>query len=88
MKFFRASFKFKLITSLLESQVDLDHECDDGHSLRPIIEKIWFSYSEIFLSRASDFKNDYISGENARKLLVFSTDYDPDSDQENKPCDP
>ena len=53
--------------------------CDSLHSLKPIFEKIFKFYINIFLSRLADFKNDFVSNDNIRKLNIFDTDYSPDN---------
>ena len=77
--FFKFTNKFDLILKLCETQIQLEFNCVSLHSLRPIVEKIFRLYVNIFLSRLADFKNDFVSAENIRKLNIFECDYSPDN---------
>ena len=85
-KFFDQQNKFSLIIGLLETQTDIDFECELDHSLKPIFKNIFHSFINIFLGKLASFKNDYLSGENLRKLRIFDVPLEESDDE--LPVDP
>ena len=75
--------KFDLIFKLFETQIDLDvFECIENHSLKSFFKKIFRMYINIFLKKYSEFRNDFRSEKNVRKLLNFNPDADIEADGE------
>ena len=75
-RFFETNNKFDLILSLTGTQLDFNIECESGHCVEKILVSIIHSFSNVFLGRLASFLNDYISGENFRKLSIFENEYD------------
>ena len=79
-RFFETNDKFNLILSLINTQIDFNIECESGHSVKKKLVSMIHSFSNVFLGRLASFLNDYTSGENLRKLSIFDTGYDDDTD--------
>ena len=82
--FSNSTDKLTLILDLFATQIDISNLlCGSKHNLYTIFVKIFQSYINIFLSRMSDFKNDFRSEKNIRKLLVFNPDYSDNIEDES-----
>ena len=56
--------------------MNLDINCSDSHSQENTLVNIFKAYCITFMNRLEDFKNDYVSKENSRKLDIFRTDFE------------
>ena len=75
--FANSTDKFKIIIKLLNTQIDIKNiECISGHLVQNILIKLFQYYTNIFLQRMAEFKSDFRSGKNIRKLLVFNPDHE------------
>ena len=64
--------KLDLILRIFNTQISIDDfVCTHQHPLKPIITKIFRSYTNIFLKRSAEFKNGLVSEQNVRKLKIF-----------------
>ena len=85
--FRRCEDKFFLITTLFETQIDISNlKCSNNHLLKPALMKIFEYYINIFLKRDSDFRNDFRSGNNIRKLLIFDPEYESSISLQSEDC--
>ena len=82
--FFQSKFdKFDLIMKLFATQIEIDDlKCLDNHILKKYIMRVFRIYTNLFLKRYSESRNDFRSEYNIRKLLNFNPEADVNSDNE------
>ena len=68
---------------LFSTQIEIDDlKCVENHFLKKYIMRVFRIYTNLFLKRYSESRNDFRSEYNIRKLLNFNPEADVGSDNE------